>query len=227
MPDVVCDDHILIVVSQRDAIGYVSQDGLESVTLSLSVEDNLFYRASLLASLRHSDDSIHKHVDAILERCDLTSKRNSTVVELNKGQTKRLAIAMELLANDSVLFLDEPLLGLDGAAALRVMTIIKSEALIQGKCVVMVSNQPRGDIFDLFDDLLLMKNGRTLYCGTAVQFKKKILPQFDEILYDSCGDRIMSHLTQFDDLYLPENFNAKVITADMVRAHHSNVPIFR
>ena len=95
----------VIFILQRDAIGFVSQDGLDTSSLNMSVEDNLYYRASLLASLRHSSDSIHKHVDSVLERCDLLSKRNTSVDQLNKGQIKRLAIGLELLANDSVLFL--------------------------------------------------------------------------------------------------------------------------
>lgn len=116
---------------------------------------------------------------------------------------------MEVLANDSVLFMDEPTSGLDASSSLEVMTLIKNEALLHGKCVALVIHQPRNEIFHLLDDLLLLKGGSTLYYGSVAWFRENIIPQLAVSAFDSIGDRIIDHITCYDDLYVPKHMREK------------------
>ena len=80
-------------------------------------------------------------------------------------QKKRLSIAVELAASPSVIFLDEPTSGLDARAALLVMNALR-KICDTGRTVVATIHQPSSAVFDMFDDLLLLKKGgKVVYFG--------------------------------------------------------------
>eukprot|EP00122_Pirum_gemmata_P002468 Pgem_evm1s2223 len=74
---------------------------------------------------------------------------------LSAGERRRLGIAIELLTVPSVLALDEPTSGLDATAALSVMELLK-ELTKDDILIISIVHQPRKEIFDLFDRLILM-----------------------------------------------------------------------
>jgi len=82
------------------------------------------------------------------------------------GERKRCAIATELLTNPSVIFLDEPSSGLDAYAAFSLGSVLKTLCHL-GKTVVMTIHQPSSDLYDLFDDMLLLANGETVFWGPS------------------------------------------------------------
>ena len=84
------------------------------------------------------------------------------------GERKRCAIATELLTNPSVIFLDEPSSGLDAYAAFSLGSVLKTLCHL-GKTVVMTIHQPSSDLYDLFDDMLLLANGETVFWGPSAQ----------------------------------------------------------
>lgn len=77
---------------------------------------------------------------------------------LSAGDRKKANIAVELVANPSVLFLDEPTSGIDASSALTVAEIVNRLARASLTCVAVI-HQPRGEIFDLIDDLILLIPG--------------------------------------------------------------------
>lgn len=84
---------------------------------------------------------------------------------ISGGQRKRTNIGIELAAAPLVLFLDEPTSGLDASAAMDVMHALKTICSM-GFTIVCVIHQPRHDIFELFDDILVLaQGGRTAYLG--------------------------------------------------------------
>jgi ABC-type multidrug transport system ATPase subunit len=91
---------------------------------------------------------------------------NERVRGVSGGERKRCNIAVQLISNPSVLFLDEPTSGLDSFQAQAVMEAMKTMAQ-SGRLVVSVIHQPRSSIFDMFDKLLLLSRGRTMYMGDA------------------------------------------------------------
>ncbi|KAK9854775.1 hypothetical protein WJX84_003723 [Apatococcus fuscideae] len=79
---------------------------------------------------------------------------------LSTEQRKRLTIAVELVANPSIVFMDEPTSGLDARAAAVVMRTVRN-IVNTGRTIVCTIHQPSIDIFEAFDELLLLKRGGT------------------------------------------------------------------
>ena len=79
-----------------------------------------------------------------------------------------IPLYIQLISNPAILFLDEPTSGLDSFQSLSVMESMKSMAQ-SGRLVISVIHQPRSSIYDMFDKLLLLSNGRTMYYGDANQ----------------------------------------------------------
>ena len=75
---------------------------------------------------------------------------------LSVEQRKRLTIAVELVANPSIIFMDEPTSGLDARAAAIIMRAVRN-IVNTGRTIVCTIHQPSIDIFESFDELLLLK----------------------------------------------------------------------
>ena len=82
---------------------------------------------------------------------------------LSVEQRKRLTIAVELVANPSIIYMDEPTSGLDARAAAIVMRAVRN-IVNTGRTIVCTIHQPSIDIFESFDELLLLKVCSLLSC---------------------------------------------------------------
>ncbi len=159
-------------------IGFVPQDDL--LIEELTVYQNLLFNAKLCFS-NFSKLQIDEAVDKILVDLDLIDIKDLTVGSpLNKfisgGQRKRLNIALELMREPSILFVDEPTSGLSSMDSETVMLLLKQQT-IKGKLVIVNIHQPSSDIFKLFDQLMMMdKGGYIIYDGNPIDaivyFKK-------------------------------------------------------
>lgn len=90
---------------------------------------------------------------------------------ISGGEKKRLSIALEILTRPRLLFLDEPTTGLDSASAFFVVQTLRSIAH-DGRTVISSIHQPSGEVFALFEDLLLLSGGETVYFGAAAMVAK-------------------------------------------------------
>lgn len=100
------------------------------------------------------------------------------VTGLSTEQRKRLTIAVELVANPSIIFMDEPSSGLDARAAAIVMRTVRN-TVDTGRTVVCTIHQPSIDIFEAFDELLLMKRGgQVTYSGPLGRNSHMIIEYF-------------------------------------------------
>jgi ABC-type sugar transport system ATPase subunit len=84
---------------------------------------------------------------------------------ISSGQRKRVSIAMELIAAPMMLFLDEPTSGLDSTTAMALIELLKKISGT-GVIVVCILHQPRQEIFDALDHVMLMAEGVQLYEGS-------------------------------------------------------------
>lgn len=96
-------------------------------------------------------------VEEVMELIELSTIRNAIVglpgVDgLSIEQRKRLAIAVELVANPSIIFMDEPTSGLDARSAAIVMRTVRN-TVDTGRTVVCTIHQPSIDIFEAFDEV--------------------------------------------------------------------------
>lgn len=151
-------------------IGFVPQDDL--LIEELTVYQNLYYSAKLCFS-DYTEEQINEAVNKVLEDLDLKATANLIVGNpLNKtisgGQRKRLNIALELIREPLVMFVDEPTSGLSSMDSEMVMDLLKEQTL-KGKLVIVNIHQPSSVIFKMFDKLLIMdKGGYLVYYGNPV-----------------------------------------------------------
>jgi ABC-type multidrug transport system ATPase subunit len=152
-------------------IGYVPQDDL--LIEDLSVFDNLYYAARLCFG-HYEERQLIELVMRSLMNLGLTEIRHLKVgTPLNKtisgGQRKRLNIALELLREPTILFVDEPTSGLSSRDSENIMDLLKELAL-RGKMVFVVIHQPSSDIFKMFDTLIILDvGGFQIYYGNPVE----------------------------------------------------------
>jgi ABC-type multidrug transport system ATPase subunit len=85
---------------------------------------------------------------------------------LLRGEKKRLAFASALLTNPALLFCDEPTTGLDSFMAEGVVMVLKKLAA-RGKTIICTIHQPASEVFELFDTVMLVADGRLAYAGKA------------------------------------------------------------
>ncbi|KAH7547772.1 hypothetical protein JRO89_XS14G0014100 [Xanthoceras sorbifolium] len=125
-------------------------------------------------------------VEEVMDLVELNPLRNSLVglpgVDgLSTEQRKRLTIAVELVANPSIIFMDEPTSGLDARAAAIVMRTVRN-TVDTGRTVVCTIHQPSIDIFEAFDELFLMKRGgQVIYSGPLGRQSHKLVEYFEAV----------------------------------------------
>jgi ABC-type multidrug transport system ATPase subunit len=155
----------------QGVIGYVAQDDL--LIEELTVFQNLFYNAKLCFAQKN-DQEISELVDQLLNQLGLYEARDLIVGSpldktISGGQRKRLNIALELIREPSVLFVDEPTSGLSSRDSENIMDLLK-ELTLRGKLVFVVIHQPSSDIFKMFDKLFLLdQGGYPIYYGNPVE----------------------------------------------------------
>ncbi len=141
-------------------IGYVPQDDL--LIEELTVFENLYLDAKLCFR-ELSDEQVTQRVDKLLKELNLYEIKDLTVGSpMNKlisgGQRKRLNIALELIREPYILFVDEPTSGLSSSDAMIVMLLLK-ELTYKGKMVFVNIHQPSSDIYKLFDKAIVLDSG--------------------------------------------------------------------
>lgn len=147
---------------------YVEQFGihLEQST----VRESLLFSAAMRLGKDATSARREALCDVVLDVLELEPIADRLVGNSSTGlsfeEIKRLTIAVELVANPSILFADEPTSGLEAHAALTVMKVLRGLADM-GRTVVATVHQPNEEIFQMFDRLLLLKRG-----GEVVYFDK-------------------------------------------------------
>lgn len=141
-------------------IGFVSQDDL--LIEELSVFQNLYFNAKLCFN-DLSETQIKKKVLDLLSDIGLSEVKHLKVGSplektISGGQRKRLNIALELIREPAVMFVDEPTSGLSSRDSENIMDMLKELAL-KGKLIFVVIHQPSSDIFKMFDKLLILDQG--------------------------------------------------------------------
>ncbi|KAH7438824.1 hypothetical protein KP509_04G032700 [Ceratopteris richardii] len=164
--------------------GYVEQTDIHSP--QLTVKESLAF-SSLLRLPRETSLSDRKaFVEEVMNLVELDTLRDALVglqgsTGLSTEQRKRLTIAVELVANPSIIFMDEPTSGLDAKAAAVVMRTVRN-AVNTGRTIVCTIHQPSIDIFESFDELILMKNGgRIIYGGPLGKNSSLMIEYFQSI----------------------------------------------
>nr|XP_045084800.1 ABC transporter G family member 41-like isoform X3 [Aegilops tauschii subsp. strangulata] len=164
--------------------GYCEQTDVHSPQITVS--ESVAYSAWLRFPPEVDSKARNEFVKEVLEIIELDEIRDSLVGipganGLSTEQRKRLTIAVELVSNPSIIFMDEPTSGLDARAAAIVMRAVKNVA-DTGRTVVCTIHQPSIDIFEAFDELMLMKRGGELiYAGPVGHHSCEVIKYFQAI----------------------------------------------
>ncbi len=151
-------------------IGFVPQDDL--LLEDLTVFRNLYLNAKLCLS-NLSETELMRRVNQVLSDLDLEDITHLKVGNplkkyISGGQRKRLNIALELIREPAVLFVDEPTSGLSSMGSEKVMLLLKEQAL-KGRLVIVNIHQPYSDIYKLFDRFLILdREGHVIYKGNPI-----------------------------------------------------------
>lgn len=176
-------------------IGYISQDDL--LIEELTVFENIFYNAKLCFG-NLNDKNIIRLTYKVLNSLGLFEIKDLKVGSpldktISGGQRKRVNIALELIREPSIMFVDEPTSGLSSRDSENIMDLLK-ELTLRGKLIFVVIHQPSSDIFKMFDKLIILDTGGYLiYNGNpidAVLYFKQQMQQADAVESEcpQCGN---------------------------------------
>nr|ASS36029.1 ABCG1 [Samia ricini] len=125
---------------------------------------------SIAADLKLGSDLSKRNkavvVEEIVQLLRLSKARNTATEKLSGGERKRLSVALELLNNPPVIFLDEPTTGLDDVASSTCVSLLKRVAR-GGRTVICSIHTPSARLFAEFDHVYVLADGRCAYQGTS------------------------------------------------------------
>ncbi len=176
-------------------IGLIPQDDL--LIEELTVFENLYYNAKLCFKDK-SDSELEEMVTHLLNILGLVDRRDLKVGSplkktISGGQRKRLNIALELIREPSILFVDEPTSGLSSRDSENVMDLLR-ELTLKGKLIFVVIHQPSSEIYKMFDKMIILDTGGyMIYYGNpveAVMYFKRLDAQINSDVGEcpTCGN---------------------------------------
>ncbi len=198
-------------------IGYVPQEDL--LFEELTVYQNLYYNAKLCFSTCNEEE-IDKIVQKTIIDFDLKEATYLKVGDpLNKvlsgGQRKRLNIALELMREPALLFVDEPTSGLSSMDSEKIINLLKRQTFKE-KLVILTIHQPSSDIYKLLDKIIVLdQGGRLIYSGNpfdAISYFREqnnyINPDDNECI--TCGNVNSEQILRIVELRLVNEFGKQI-----------------
>ena len=149
----------------KQKIGISPQE--TAVAKKLTVEENL----DLMAGAHGFDkEKRAKKTEEMIAEFGLETVRKKAAEKLSGGWQRKLSIAMALVSEPDVLFLDEPTLGLDVFARRELWKVIEE---LKGKVTIVLTTHYMEEAENLSDRICVMKNGKIIDIGTAKELIQK------------------------------------------------------
>ncbi|MGR9014466.1 MAG: ATP-binding cassette domain-containing protein [Gammaproteobacteria bacterium] len=174
----------------RATIGYVPQQDI--VHRKITIQHALEYTAHLRLPPDTSDEEINVYIGKVLDKVGLAEKSMQAIdtpAPLSGGQLKRVSLAVELVANPNILFLDEVTSGLDAGTDKRMMRLFADLAADQ-KTVICVTHTLEN--IDVCHQVILLHKGKLVYFGPPTEaagyFGVQRLSDVYELLESSLGN---------------------------------------
>ncbi|KAK9416327.1 hypothetical protein SUNI508_01744 [Seiridium unicorne] len=154
----------------KNVVGFVDQE--DTMLPTLTVHETILNSALLRLPRAMSRASKEQKVYDVEKQLGIYHIRDSLIGSeegkgrgISGGEKRRVGIACELVTSPSILFLDEPTSGLDAYNAFNVIECLVTLAKTYKRTVIFTIHQPRSNIVALFDRLLLLAQGKTVYSG--------------------------------------------------------------
>lgn len=160
----------------KKKIGYVPQDDI--IHKELTVQKTLYYAARLRLPDDTTDEEINKRIRKVIKDLNLEQDKKKNILDirvgdLSGGQRKRISIAVELLTEPTILFLDEPTSPLDPETIENFLKSLRSLAK-EGTTIIMVTHKPE-DLNYVDEVVFLGVQGHLTYKGSSSQ----LVPSFE------------------------------------------------
>ena len=146
-------------------LGYVPQD--DTIHQDLTVKQALYYTARMRLPKDFTKAQIKHRINEVLDEVEMQRRRNFMVRRLSGGERKRVCIALELLANPSIFFLDEPTAGLDPGLERKMMQLLRKLA-DKGHTIVLVTHATN-NIYYCDSVCFLARGGRLAFYGAPAE----------------------------------------------------------
>ncbi|EAS06409.2 ABC transporter family protein (macronuclear) [Tetrahymena thermophila SB210] len=158
--------------------GYVMQD--DYLLPTLTVKEYFQFAADMKLSIPDKDK--FEKVINLIQKLQLTNCQNTLIGNvmtkgISGGERKRCSIGIELLGEPQILVLDEPTSGLDSFTSYRLICLLKSIAERDNCTIIFTIHQPSSDIWNLFDRVCLLADGKFVYQGK----RENIIEYFNTI----------------------------------------------
>ena len=148
----------------KNIIGISPQD--TAVADNLTVRENLDF----MASIYYADkETINEKIEKITSIFNLSEVEDQTAKTLSGGWKRKLSIAMALISEPKVLFLDEPTLGLDVLARRELWRAIEA---LKGKMTIILTTHYMEEAEHLSDRIAIMISGKIKACGTVADLEE-------------------------------------------------------
>lgn len=167
----------------KSVIGFVDQD--DTLLPTLTVHETILDSALLRLPKEMSRSAKEQKVEDVERQLGIHHIRDQKIGSeetgrgISGGEKRRVGIACELVTSPSILFLDEPTSGLDAFNAFNVVECLVNLVKNYNRTVIVTIHQPRSNIVALFDQLVLLAKGRTVYSGPF----ENCQPYFDNVGY--------------------------------------------
>lgn len=185
----------------KSIIGYVPQQDI--VYDNLKLYDMLYYTAKLRMPADTTEDERQKRIAEVIEMVELKGKEDTFINRLSGGQKKRASIAVELLSDPNLFFLDEPCSGLDPGTENNLMQTMRNLSR-RGKTIILVTHSTLN--LELVDKIIFLGAGGNLcFFGSykeALDFFKvdNLIPVYNYLNNES---------TKYRDLYKESKYVTK------------------
>ncbi|OJK03004.1 hypothetical protein ASPACDRAFT_113584 [Aspergillus aculeatus ATCC 16872] len=154
----------------KSMIGFVDQE--DTMLPTLTVHETILTSALLRLPRDMSRAAKEQRVFEVEKQLGISHIKDQLIGSeegkgrgISGGEKRRVGIACELVTSPSILFLDEPTSGLDAFNAFNVVECLVTLAKTYNRTVVFTIHQPRSNIVALFDRLILLAKGKTVYSG--------------------------------------------------------------
>ncbi|KAJ9605043.1 FAD-dependent urate hydroxylase [Cladophialophora chaetospira] len=154
----------------RNVIGYVDQE--DTLLPTLTVHETISTSALLRLPADMGITVKEQRVIEVMQQLGIFHIKDQIIGSaegngrgISGGEKRRVVIACELVTSPSILFLDEPTSGLDAFNAFNVVECLVTLAKTYNRTVIFTIHQPRSNIVALFDQLILLAKGKTVYSG--------------------------------------------------------------
>lgn len=154
----------------KNVIGFVDQE--DTMLPTLTVHETIMNSAMLRLPRDMGKNAKELRVYEVEKQLGISHIKDSLIGSeeghgrgISGGEKRRVGIACELVTSPSILFLDEPTSGLDAYNAFNVIECLVTLAKTYNRTVIFTIHQPRSNIVALFDQLVLLAKGKTVYSG--------------------------------------------------------------